>query len=60
MEDYQSKPSPDTTCVNPNNFPLNTSIETYNISFQSLEQDLSNAMIFASVTGLVVELLQIE
>jgi uncharacterized membrane-anchored protein YitT (DUF2179 family) len=36
------------------------SIETYNISFQSRDKYLSNAIIPAAITGLVVEIQQIE
>jgi hypothetical protein len=36
------------------------SIETYNISFQSRDKYLSNVIIPASITGLVVETQQIE
>jgi hypothetical protein len=59
-EECQSKPSCDTTCLNPNNVRFNMIIETYNTAFQSLAQDLSNAINPASLTGLVVELQQIE
>jgi hypothetical protein len=60
IKDYQLKPSRDTTCLNPNNFRFNMSIETYNISFEIPEQDLSNAILPASITGLVVETQQID
>jgi hypothetical protein len=46
------------TCLNPNNFRFNTSVETYNISFESRDRDISNAIIPTSITGLVVEVQQ--
>jgi hypothetical protein len=42
------------TCLNPNNFRFNTSIETYNISFKKTEQCMSNAIIPASIAGFIV------
>jgi hypothetical protein len=50
----------DTTCYNPNSFRFNTSIEAYNISFKSRDKNLSNAIIPASITRLVVETQRIE
>jgi hypothetical protein len=47
-------------CLNPNNFRFNTSIEAYNISFKRKDKDLSNAIIPASITRLVVETQRLE
>jgi hypothetical protein len=60
IKDYQLKSSRDTTCLKPVNFRCNTSIDTYNISLKSRDLDLSNAIIFALITGLVWELQRIK
>jgi hypothetical protein len=46
--------------LNPDNFRFNTSIETYNIPLERRDSYLSNAMILASIAGLVVELQRIK
>ena len=60
IEYFQLKSSRDTTCLKPGNFRCITSFATYNISIKSRDLDLSNAIILASITGLVVELQQIK
>ena len=54
------KSSRDTTCLKPGNFRCKTSFATYNISLETKDFDLSNTIILASITGLVVELQQIK
>jgi hypothetical protein len=46
--------------LKPGNFRCNTSIETYNISLERGDLDFSNAIILASIIGLVVELQRIK
>jgi hypothetical protein len=60
IEYFQLKSSRDTTCLKPGNFRCITSFATYNISIKRKDLDLSNAIILASITGLVVELQQIK
>jgi hypothetical protein len=48
------------TCLNPDNCRFNTSIETYSKKFERGDFDLSNAIIPAKITRLVVETQQIE
>jgi hypothetical protein len=60
IEDYQSKLSCDTTCLNPDNFRFNASIELNNKKLERRDLDLSNAMTFASIAGLVVEFHRIK
>jgi hypothetical protein len=56
----QGKPSRDLTCLKPNNFRFNTSIETKSISLERKHLNLSNTIFLVSIDVLVVELLQIE
>jgi hypothetical protein len=60
IEDYQLKSSLDMTCLKPGNFRCNTSIETYNISLEITDSEPSNAIILASIIGLVVELQRVK
>jgi hypothetical protein len=46
--------------LKPDNFRCNTTIETYNISLERGDLDISNAIILVSIIGLVVELQQIK
>jgi hypothetical protein len=59
-ENCKSKPSHNTTFWKPDNFRCSTSDTISNTSLERIDSDISNAILFASIAGLVVELQQIK